>query len=94
MTKSVSQAREHVGVGRDVLGVGDRGAVVVDADGGAVEGLELGGVRLLVARMAFPEVGAVEELEAGAGDVDGLEAVDEAEDLAGGRRCRRTRRVP
>ena len=62
------------------LRVGDRGAAVVDADGGAVGGLPVGGALLQIARVALPEVAAVEELEAGGVDVDGLEAVDEAED--------------
>ena len=61
----------------------NRGAVVVDADRRAVEGVELGRVGLPVARVCLPEVGAVEELEAGAGEVDRLERVDEAEELAG-----------
>jgi hypothetical protein len=70
-----------VRVGRDVVRVGGRGAAVVDADRLAVEGLEVAGVGLLVAGMPFPEVGALEEVEAGAVDGDGFERVDEAEDL-------------
>ena len=70
-----------MGIGRDLARVRDRGAVVVDADRGAIEPLPFRRVRLPGARMALPEMRALEEAEPRAGDVDRLEAVDEAEDL-------------
>ena len=63
------------------MGSLDRGAVVVDADGRPVGFLGLAVVGLRIARRAFPEMGAVEEFEAGAVDVHRLERVDEAEQL-------------
>ena len=70
-----------MGVGGHVLGIRQRGAVRVHTDGGTVCLVIFGLVRLRIARVAFPEIGSLEELEARAGKVHRLERVDEAEDL-------------
>src|SRR5262249_41132040 len=66
-------AAEHVGVGRDVLVVLEAGAVVVDADRGAIGLVGLALVGLGVAWIGLPEMGAIEELEAWARDVHRFE---------------------
>ena len=70
-----------MGIGRDVLGIGHTRAVLVDADGGAVRFVGVRLVLLRIARIALPEIGAFEEFEAGRGQVDRFQAVDEAEQL-------------
>ncbi len=74
-------ASEHVGVGRYVLAVGNRGAIVIDAHRRAIGFFMRRLVRLRIARHAFPEIGAFEVLEARRRHVDRLKAVDKAEDL-------------
>src|SRR5690349_14652135 len=74
-------AAEHVRGGGDVLGIAYGGAVVIDADGGAVGFLRGGIVGLRVARRTLPEMAAVEEFEARAVDVGSLERIHEAEEL-------------
>ena len=70
-----------MGVGRYLIRVTDRGAGIIDADGGTVEGFRLAGIGLLVAVVAFPEMRAFQEFQPRRGDVHRLKAVDEAEDL-------------
>ncbi len=82
-----------MGIGGDILGVRQRSAVRVDTDGGTVGLVIFGLVCLRIARIAFPEIGALEELETRAGKVNRLERVDKAEDL-GTRIAERTRPFP
>ena len=70
-----------MGVGRYLIRVTDRGAGIIDADGGTVEGFRLAGIGLLVAVVAFPEMRAFQEFQPRRGDVHRLKAVDETEDL-------------
>ena len=74
-------AAEHMGIGGDILGIADRGAVVIHPHGGAIEGFRIRGIGLFHAVVAFPEMRAFQEFEAGRGGIDGLQAVDEAKDL-------------
>ena len=72
-------AAKHVRVGRDVVGVGDAGAILVHAHLAAIEGVELRGLGAGIARIGLPEIGTLEELEAWALEAHGFQAVDEAE---------------
>src|SRR5258706_5477742 len=74
-------AAEHVRERRHVLRVRSARARVVYADELAVVLRVRGRASIGVARERFPEVRAVEELEARACDVDPFERIDEAEDL-------------
>src|SRR5262249_7776029 len=75
--EKVFPTAEHMRVGRPPFGFFDWGPRLVDAHRLAVE-LVVG--RLIAARIArigFPEIGAIEEFKAGTGDIDSLERIDE-----------------